>query len=61
MPPVMNRNEVQTPTATRPSRTTAFVEAASLSAARPVEGGKKNPNANAPVGSIAAIESLLGC
>lgn len=61
MPPVMNRSEVQTPTVTRPPRTAAFVEAASLSATRPAETGKKSPNANAPVGSIAAIESLLGC
>lgn len=59
MPPVMNRSEVQTPTVTRPPRTAAF-EAASLSATRPAETGKKSPTANAPVGSIAAIESLLG-
>lgn len=59
MPAVMNRSEVQTPTVTRPSRTAAL-EASSLTV-RPADAGKKNPAANVPVGSIAAIESILGC
>lgn len=60
MPPVMNRNEVQTPAALPPAKT-AFGQTAAIAPARPaVAGERKADNANAPVGSIAAIESRLG-
>ncbi|MCK0209312.1 hypothetical protein MWN33_14850 [Starkeya koreensis] len=60
MPPVMNRNEVQTPAAL-PSAKTPFDQPATIAAVRPaVPGERKVENVNAPVGSIAAIESRLG-
>lgn len=62
MPPVMNRGVVQTPNAERPKPAlmdSSFRSAPVLTAGRPLDaGGKKS--ANAPVGSIAAIESQLG-
>ncbi|GLK70913.1 hypothetical protein [Ancylobacter dichloromethanicus] len=56
MPPVMNRNEVQAPLAS-PQPKSPF--AASSSPQRPADAREKKP-VNAPVGSIAAIESQLG-
>lgn len=61
MPPVMNRNEVQAPLAHRQPKA-SFAGAPTLSALRPADAGEqKGQNANVPVGSIAAIESLVGC
>lgn len=56
MPPVMNRNEVQAPLAGSQPKT-AYTGA--LSPLRPADAREKKPG-NAPVGSIAAIESQLG-
>ena len=56
----MNRSEVQTPAAQRQTRG-AFANPATVAALRPADAGeKKGQSANAPVGSIAAIESQLG-
>lgn len=56
MPPVMNRNEVQAPLAS-PQPKAGF--AAANPPLRPADAREKKP-VNAPVGSIAAIESQLG-
>ncbi|WP_428030706.1 hypothetical protein [Ancylobacter sp.] len=56
MPPVMNRTEVQAPLAS-PTSKTPYTGA--ISPLRPADAREKKPM-NAPVGSIAAIESQLG-
>ncbi len=55
MPPVMNRTEVQAPLAS-PQPKAAYTGASPL---RPADAREKKA-VNAPVGSIAAIESQLG-
>ncbi|TCK28892.1 hypothetical protein EV667_2907 [Ancylobacter aquaticus] len=56
MSPVMNRTEVQAPLAASQPKASY---AGALSPLRPTDGREKKL-ANAPVGSIAAIESQLG-
>ncbi|MCS0493792.1 hypothetical protein [Ancylobacter mangrovi] len=57
MPPVLNRAEGQTPAALRPAKTPLAADPRQTASSTDKKAGN---TAAAPVGSIAAIESLLG-